>query len=99
MESDTQSPEMNVHQPTVDLIKCAYPDGIPNAHYLTLLSILEKDASTRVLAKAIANIRGGNYAVYMNDVIESQRFKPDDQILKTVMDKLILCGYDEWSKE
>jgi|APSaa5957512622_1039677.scaffolds.fasta_scaffold237665_1 hypothetical protein len=92
-------PQMNVHQPTVDLILCAYPEGIPNAHYLTLLSILAKDMSIRVLAAVIAHIRGGHYAVYMTDVVEAKRYTPAPGVAVTVKNKLLECGYEDWLVE
>lgn len=92
-------PEESIHQPTVDLINCAYPLGIPNAHYLTLLSILEKDMSIRVLASVIAHLRGGHYSIYMVDVMESMNFRPDNRVVNTIMEKLLQCGYEEWQKE
>jgi hypothetical protein len=99
MDFDNSLPETEAHKPTVELILCAYPHGIPNVHYLTLLSILEKDMSIRALAGVIARIRGGHYSVYMNDVVEAKRFSPDEGVLNTVMDKLMSCGYTKWVQE
>lgn len=99
MDFDSSMSDTNIHMSTVNLIRCAYPVGIPNAHYMTLLSILEKNASIRVLASAIAHIRGGHYSVYMNDVVESKKFTPNKGVLETVFEKLMTCGYKEWLKE
>jgi hypothetical protein len=98
MSDKNNPPETNAHQPTVDLIMCAYPTGIPNAHYLTLLSILTRDTSIRVLARVIAHIRGGDYAVDMNDVLEAKNFRPEAHAAALVMEKLTRCGYEEWRK-
>lgn len=85
--------EEYVHKETVELIQCAYPLGIPDAHYHTLLSILIADRSIRVLSSIIAHIRGGHYSIYMGEVGNATRYKPDPDIRETVMKKLIACGY------
>lgn len=92
-------PDTNVYEPTANLIRCAYPHGIPHAHYMTLLSILTEDTSIRVLASVIAAIRGGHYTVYMNDVVEAKKYERDDGVYHLVKEKLMACGYEEWLKE
>jgi hypothetical protein len=96
---DSQLPDTNVHAPSVKLIRCAYPHGIPHAHYMTLLSILAKEMSIRVLPSVIAHVRGGHYSIYMNDVIESMHYTPTDEEFAIVMEKLIACGYEVWLKD
>ena len=97
MTKNNQNPTF--HKPTVDLIMCAYPEGIPDAHYLTLLSILGQGASIRVLAEAIAHIRNGNYSIYMNDVVSALRFEPKPEVASTVQEKLNACGFQSWLEE
>lgn len=92
IEADNQF----THQSTLDLIRCAYPNGIPIAHYMTLLSILQKDMSIRVLAQIVAELTYGTYSIYMGDIMNAQRYKPEPHLLKLVMDKLLKCGYEDW---
>jgi hypothetical protein len=92
-------PDTSVHEPTVQLINCAYPIGIPDAHYMTMLSLLMQDMSIRVLASVIAHIRGGHYTVYMNDTIAAKNFIPNPDVLVTVKNKLTNCGYEQWLEE
>lgn len=99
MNTDNKLPDTNVHEPTVKLINCAYPHGIPEVHYMTLLSILAKDMSIRVLASVIAHLRGGHYSTYMSDVIAAISYTPDSQFLINIKEKLINCGYEEWLRE
>jgi len=94
-----ENPNTSVHKPTVQLIMCAYPLGIPNVHYLTLLSILIEEMSIRALASVIAHIRGGHYSVYMNDVVEAKNFVPNENVASLVKDKLLNCGYEEWLEQ
>jgi hypothetical protein len=93
---DNNFPDESVHAPTVQLVNCAYPMGIPHAHYMTLLSILIKDMSIRVLAAVIAHIRGGHYSVYVGEVATAKQYIPDEQVASTVKQKLINCGYESW---
>ena len=99
MNSDGSLPAAQAHQPTVHLIQCAYPQGIPDAHYHTLLSILIADMSIRALSSVIAFIRGGYYSTYMGEVGNAKRYEPDPRVKATVMEKLNNCGYQAWLSE
>jgi hypothetical protein len=84
------------HQPTVDMLQCAYPEGIPDSHYLPLLSILVQNMSMRVLSAVIADIKGGHYTDYMNDVARAGSFRADPRFMVAAMHQLIKCGYADW---
>ena len=96
MDSEMNLPKRYADQATVDMIQCAYPLGIPDAHYHTLLSILISDMSIRVLASVIARIRGGHYSTYVGEVGNATRYEPDSRVKATVMAKLNSCGYQAW---
>jgi hypothetical protein len=96
MNSTNKLPEEHIDQATMDLIQCAYPHGIPDAHYSTLLAILIANMSIRTLSSVIANIRGGHYSTYMGEVGNAMRFVPDPRVKATVIEKLLECGYQTW---
>lgn len=88
-------PDEDVDEMTVELVMCAYPYGIPDAHYKTLLSILKPSRSIRSLASVVARVRGGHYTTYMGEVGNAERYEPDSRVRETVMQKLKSCGFDE----
>lgn len=86
----------DAHQPTVKLVECAYPEGIPDAEYMALLSILVEEMSFRVLATVIAHVKGGEYVMYLNEVYGCANKLYNEELLATIKGKLENCGYAEW---
>lgn len=83
------------------MIKGAFPQGIEPGDYLALLSLLHDEFSHRALAKTMALSFGLDYHRVLNDVayVGSHEFKPSDEALERVRQKLIPHGYLSWLKE
>jgi hypothetical protein len=85
---------------TFDLIRCAYPEKIPEEDYFALLFILYNRLSFRNIGLVIEFLTGEcKYVAYNNALAAQSDKRPDQNEVDRVLDKLIICGYDRWVQE
>ncbi|WP_158626601.1 DUF3349 domain-containing protein [Corallococcus interemptor] len=86
---------------TVALIKRAFPDGVIEADYLALLTVLYPHMSDRALAKVVGHLIGQDYPLVMNDIWGvggGSKPAPPDAVA-AVQARLVTAGLEEWIKE
>lgn len=87
-------------QSTYDMLKCAYPDGIPDNHYWAVIALLHPHMSYRVLAETLAAINDTSYIHILNDTSGfTPNETPDDTTVEIVRQKLLNCNYKQWLEE
>lgn len=93
--------EINFHlKATLNLIRCAFPDGIDVESYFPLLALLEEEMSDRSLAETIAYCTKKDYSEVLNDIYAVKSTSiPSDEAINIVKSRLLACGYDEWLNE
>lgn len=84
---------------TYDLLKCAFPDGLPDEEYWPVLSLLHPSMSFRSIAKVLSALTDKDYIEVYND---ASGFgldpPPSPDIVQKVKHKMDTCGYKEWLK-
>jgi hypothetical protein len=84
---------------TYDLVRCVFPEGIPEAEYFVLLHILQRNMSQRVLAETLTFFTSKNQFELLHDVLSaSVEALPVDRV-DALMQRLLKCGYDDWLRE
>ena len=80
---------------TADMIKAAFPDGVPESAYRSLLALLAEGMSFRGLAEVVSYCTGRPYAVAYNDVLAaaSSGSGPADEKVRQVLNE---HGYQQW---
>ncbi|AGC41815.1 hypothetical protein MYSTI_00465 [Myxococcus stipitatus DSM 14675] len=85
---------------TVSLIDRAYPEGVPEADYLPLLSVLYPYMADENLVEVISLLMGRDRDVVMNDVYTAGAavgLHPDS--VAAVRARLVASGLNEWTRE
>ncbi|MBZ4377081.1 DUF3349 domain-containing protein [Corallococcus interemptor] len=86
---------------TVALIKRAFPEGVTEADYLPLLTVLYPHMSDRNLAMVVGHFVGQAYPLVLNDIYGvgggSKPASPDG--VAAVQGRLVAAGLEEWIKE
>ena len=82
------------------MLKCAFPEGIPEEEYLPTQAILHPEMSFRTLARVLAALTDKHYIEVYND---ASGFgldpMPDLEEVERVRQKLIECGLNDWLKK
>lgn len=87
---------------TYDMLKCAFPEGIPRDEYKALIALLHPYMSNRALAILLAHFLNQSYFKSLHEVEEvwvDGLPSEDTRRLEDVREKLIPCGYDRWIAE
>ena len=85
---------------SLTLLQKAFPKGISEEEYFTLLDLLYEDFSDRNLAELISYFHKKEYSEVMNDIYSSQSTKkPLKQSVNTLKERMKPFGYDEWKQE
>nr|WP_128794496.1 DUF3349 domain-containing protein [Corallococcus coralloides] len=86
---------------TVALIKRAFPEGVTEADYLPLLTVLYPHMSDRALAMVVGHFVGQDYPLVLNDIYGvgggSKPASPD--AAASVQGRLVAAGLEEWIQE
>ncbi len=92
-----QSTTISFLKSTEELLTKAFPDGIEDELYLTVLTIIEPELSDRNLALVISNITEKKYPQVLNDIykVKSQPIK-DIILLNIVQSLLHNAGFQDW---
>jgi hypothetical protein len=83
----------------LDLLRAAYPEGVPDEDYLPLLVVLNPDLSARNLAAVIAELIDGEAVVVDNDAAAAAGSRrPPAKDVQRVRDHLMAFGYqpEQW---
>jgi hypothetical protein len=80
----------------LEVLRRAYPDGVPDDDYLPLLVVLWPDFSDRNLAAVVAELIGGEPAIVSNDAAAAVagRRRPSPQDVDRVRELLASAGYE-----
>lgn len=94
---ETLRPE---HRATVDMIRIAFPGGVPDESYRPLLALLYERMSFRAVATVVAFCTGKSYPAVYNDVLgavgQADEGKLETQAVERTRQALRRSGYDEW---
>jgi hypothetical protein len=82
-------------QATADMLRAAYPAGIPDVVYRPLLRLLSEGMSFRRVAEVVSSLTGKPYPVVYNDVLAAASTQEDAED-ETVREALRQHGYDKW---
>lgn len=80
---------------TADMIRAAYPVGVPDSAYRPLLRLLSEEMSFRAVAEVVSRVTGKPYPVVYNDVLAAASSGNND-VNEAVREVLRQHGYDEW---
>ena len=84
-------------EPSVNLLKKTFPNGISEEDYYPLLDLLYEDFSDRQLAELIGWFKGNNSIEILNDIYKSQsNKKPKPEAVTRIKKQMQKHGYDEW---
>jgi hypothetical protein len=88
---------------TQEMLRRAYPEGIPEDDYLPLLALLHAHMSFRTLARVMADATGRAYETVYQDVLGAasphQPGKPPLIDLERVRLRLQPHGFEQWCAE
>ena len=79
------------------LLRCAYPDGVPDADCDALLHLLAQTRSRRQEAMAMAATFNMDYDFVCNDIRGAGSSPPE--VIERVRRRLEQCGYSTWPAE
>lgn len=80
---------------TADMVKRAYPNGIPSDEYFPLLAVLAEHLSNENLA-ILADSWFPERSYRLNDVLTALTMTTDAE---NILVRLRAAGFDEWLKE
>jgi len=87
---------------TYDMLKCAFPEGIPDEEYKAFIGLLQPYMSNRACAILLAHFFSQSYFKSLSEVEEvwADGLSTEDEKRKEgVRQKLLLCGYAKWLEE
>jgi len=88
---------------TYDMVRAAFPAGIPDENYRAALLLLAENMSQRQLARLMAYCTGRDYYRVYNDVLAvlsgQPAYQPPDEQVAEVRRRLQQHGYDHWLTE
>lgn len=80
-----------------DMLKCAFPDGIPEEEYWSVMVLIHSFMSIRTSARVLAALTDKDYHWVLNDASGFDLDpKPDPAETEKVKKKLDACGYGAW---
>ena len=82
---------------THQMLRCAYPDGVPDYDYRALLYVLAQTMSQRQEATAMEVTFNMDYFNVYQDVLGAG--EPPPEVLERVKRRLEQCGYAAWLVE
>jgi hypothetical protein len=84
-------------QDIYNLLKCAFPEGIPENEYLPTMMLLHPKMSFRTLARVLAGLTNKPYIEVYNDASGfGMDPMPDPEEVEKVRQRLIECGFNDW---
>jgi hypothetical protein len=94
-------PDFDYRKPTYEMLKRAYPNGVPDDEYLALVAIMNKSMSFRNTAHYVATVSERDWGLVYNDVlgIGSADRRPALEDVARVQAKLDKAGYADWHAE
>ena len=85
---------------TYDMLKCAFPDGVPEEEYWSVMVLIHPYMSFRALADVLSAVTNkDNFWVYNDATGFGLDPLPDPAETEKVKQKLDACGYDAWVEE
>jgi Protein of unknown function (DUF3349). len=84
---------------TVNMIKTAFPDGINQGQYFSLLYLLYDHMCDENLSIVMSHISGENIATVTNDIWGVNQRLIDNDCLLDTKDRLLKAGYALWINE
>jgi hypothetical protein len=98
--SDEKGNLLPVHRSTVEMLRAAFPNGVPEDAYLPLLALLHECMSFRSIATVVSHCTGKSYITVYHDVMGAISAEgPDAKALAPVKKLLQRHGYDAWLAE
>jgi len=81
-------------QEVLDILRAAYPDGLPHQDYFAVLAVLGDDMSERNLAAVVAEFIEGEEVVVANDAAATaSRNRPGSADVQRVRRRLASAGW------
>jgi hypothetical protein len=98
MSASTQKEELRPeHRSTAEMIRAAFPNGVPEEAYIPLLALLHECMSFRSIATVVSYCTGKPYITVYHDVMGAVSHEgPDPKALEPVKRILQRHGYDAW---
>jgi hypothetical protein len=95
------------HQPvpdylldTYNMLRCAYPDGVPDEDYNALIAALYNFMSFRTESDVLAALTRKDWGRVYNDIssyaAKESIYTPTNEDFERVNGKLAQCGFAEW---
>jgi hypothetical protein len=84
---------------TYEMLRSAFPQGVPDGTYWPLLALLGQNMAQRALADVLALYTGKEYATVYNDVLRVQSATPDGAEMDKMERILAPHGYQDWLRE
>lgn len=85
---------------TLAMLKAAFPNGLSEEEYFPLIHYLYEGMSDRQLAQVVSLLVGKeDYLTTLNDVYKVHSLDGSLKSNKSVYDKLVANGYEEWLEE
>lgn len=82
-----------------NILKCAFPEGIPDNLYMPIIAIFHPVMSLRTIARALSECTDKPYIEVFNDASGFGLDPlPDSSKIDEAKQKLAICGYDDWLK-
>jgi hypothetical protein len=100
MTTDEHQPVPDYLLDTYNMLRCAYPDGVPDEDYNALLAVLHEEMSFRTESDVLSALTRKDWGRVYNDISGYAAIgsvnTPTDEDLERVKGKLASCGYVEW---
>jgi transposase len=84
---------------TYILLDKAFPNGIDERHYFSLLKVLYEHLSDRNLAEVISKVSGKAESIVLNDIYKVAANIVTCEEVPTVIEMLNFCGFSKWIEE
>ena len=84
---------------TVEMLKAAFPQGIPDEDVLPVMKALYEHMSNRNLADAVSHVTGEDRHAILNEVYKAASLDPSDPRVLAMVKRLKEYGYDDWAVE
>ncbi|UOQ51739.1 DUF3349 domain-containing protein [Hymenobacter cellulosivorans] len=85
---------------TYIMLKAAFPDGVSPEEYFALIHYLYEGMSDRQLAQVVGLLIGQeDYVAILNDVYKVHSLDAKLKSNKSVYDRLVANGYNDWLEE
>jgi hypothetical protein len=85
---------------TVEMLRRAYGEAVPEADYMALLLVLSDFMSDRQLATTLTFVTDREHVVIWNDIAAAMSVSPPSaEAVDRVRQRLAGAGFEAWSKE